>query len=147
LEREVDRRAAQQAAEEPEQLELRAPPPVECGDPDVEEVLPEGDVAGLDPDQLRERLRGPPPRHAAQRAVEGEVEELVEDQARAELRVSRGAASPSFRSYPERRRPRRRPARAPAAEPPAAQRAGGITSSCARITASARAASETRRSM
>src|SRR5262249_56382646 len=129
VEREVDRRAAQQAAEEPEQLELRAPPPVECGDPDVEEVLPEGDVAGLDPDQLVERLGEPPARDAAQRAVEGEVEELVEDQARAELRVSGGrrrhpsdlipnGAGPG-RDRPAPRLPSRRPLSArPRSRPP-----------------------------
>src|SRR5438093_899303 len=53
----------------------------------AEGLLPERHVASLDGDQLVERVPEPPAREAAQRAIEREIEDLVENEAPAEPRV------------------------------------------------------------
>src|SRR5437763_1778690 len=90
LEHHVDGRRAEEAAHGDDERELETAPRVERRDVlETEELLPEGDVARLDRDEgIEDRLHARR-RDLAQRAIEGEVEDLVEDEAAPEPCVGR----------------------------------------------------------
>jgi hypothetical protein len=98
------------------QPELQAAAPVEPREVELEEVLPEGVVARLDRDQLLEDRALIGGGHPVERPVEGEIEQLVEDEAAAQSGVGRGVGHrPLCYTLRERRRPcrRRRPCDSP----------------------------------
>src|SRR5262249_31797548 len=70
----------EEAAEPDEDGELQPPAEVEGGEAETEELLPEREVTRLHGNELVEHALQMPRSHAAERLVEGKVEELVEDQ-------------------------------------------------------------------
>jgi hypothetical protein len=88
LEDDVDGRRAEDPAGEHERPEADPTQRVERGDVlEIEEGLPEVHVARLDDDQLVEHGAKAARRHVAQGSVEGEVEDLVEDELAAETEI------------------------------------------------------------
>src|SRR5262245_10698310 len=74
----MDCAIAEETTEENQEAQLQAAPPVQPLHVAPEELLPEGEVPGLDGDQLIEHPLEIAAGGAAQRLVEREVEELVE---------------------------------------------------------------------
>src|SRR3989442_2558274 len=88
LEHHVDGRRAEEAAHGDDERELETASRVERRDVlETEERLPEGDMARLDRDERVEDRPHARRRDLAQRAVEGEIEDLVEDETAAEPHV------------------------------------------------------------
>src|SRR6059036_1920531 len=91
LEHHVDGGRAEEAAHGDDERELETASRVERRDVlETEELLPEGDVARLDRDERVEDRPHARRRDLAQRAVEREVEDLVEDETAAEPRIEAG---------------------------------------------------------
>jgi hypothetical protein len=80
LQDEVDGRFAEEAADQDEKPELEAARPIQAGEPAIEEFLPEGEMPGLDDDQLIQDLLGRRIHEIPDGLVQGEVEELIEDE-------------------------------------------------------------------
>jgi hypothetical protein len=111
LQDQVDGGGAEDAGHRDHQPELEPAAPVETRQIEAEELLPEGVVPGLDGNQLVEDGplgRGGDP---VQRPVEGEIEQLVQDEPAAQPEVGRGLGHGgicyTFRERGARRRRRR----------------------------------------
>ena len=89
LEDEVNGRRTAEAAHPHDERELQPPPEVEPVQLETEEFLPEGVVARLDGNQLVEDAAEVAGRDVAKRAVERQIEQLVEDEPPGEPRVGR----------------------------------------------------------
>ena len=87
FEDEMDGRRAEEPAGADDDRELQPAPGVESRKLEAEEALPERDVTRLDRDELVERPDEVAARDVAERGVEREIEQLVEDEPPGELRV------------------------------------------------------------
>lgn len=80
LQHQMHRPRAEDPADPDEEPELETAPQIEGADFDSEELLPEGEMLRLNPDQLVQNPAEVSRRNVPERLVEGQVEELIQDE-------------------------------------------------------------------